>query len=234
MSERRFRMLARELRRRGVAGRHARRAELELNEHYGELLAGALSRGEPLQAAAAAADRALGSDATLIERYASRRELRSRLYRWPVLCTLVPLAGFGLLCVGTMAALVWTLRAVSDIHPLVAPAWLALAVNSSLVVSLQWVLPLVLAGAFTLFARRRHVALGWLLAGAVLECLMAQQMNFGLSVPTAGRGGSASMGIGFRSATFPTHLVIAFAMAALALAPYLLATRRSVDRAPSS
>ena len=231
MTEKRFVELEDALIRHGVAMRHARRASLELEVHYRQLVEEAVARGDAPEQARHVAHDVLGLDQAVIEHYASRRELRGWLYRRPVLCALAPLAGFALLCATTMAMFVVTLQALSAVlQHFVAPRWLALGVNSSLAVALQWLLPLVVAGGFALLARRRRIAWGWLVAEALLVCLLAQQMNVGLMLPTVGHDGSATMGIGFALATFPAHLAWASGMVMLALAPYSVATYRSRAR----
>lgn len=227
MTEQRFRALEEALIRQGVAMRHARRAALELESHHRQLVDDALAHGEAPEGAWRSAHNALGTDEAVIERYTSLHELQGWLYRWPILCAFAPLASFAVLCATTMAALVLTLKALSQIlHHIVAPEWLALEVNSSVGMVLRWVLPVVVAGGFALFGNRRRIALGWLIAGALLVCLVAQQMNVGLMLPTLGHRGSASVGIGFASAAFLGHLVWAIGMVALALMPYSLVTYR--------
>jgi hypothetical protein len=161
------------------------------------------------------------------ERYTSRQELRGWLSRWPVLCAIVPLGSFALLCAAIMTALVQLLRASGPIlHHIVVPEWVALAIDRSVALGLRWVLPMVVAGGFALFASRRRIALGWLLAGALLVCLVAQQMNVGLMIPSLGHRGRASMGIGFTPTTFLRHLAWACGMLALALVPSGIAAYR--------
>lgn len=227
MTEPRFRSLEEALIRHGVAIRHARRAALELEAHHGQLVEDALTHGESPGEAWRRAHDTLGTDETLIERYASRRELQGWLSRWPILCSLVPLASFALLCAATMALLVLLLRASSQIlHHIVVPGWVALAVDWSVAIGLRGVLPMLVAGGFALIANRRRIALGWLIAGTLLVCLVAQQMNVGLMLPSLGHRGIASIGIGFTSATFLPHLAWASGMMTLALVPYGIAAGR--------
>lgn len=228
MTEKRFLNLKDALIHHGVAMQHARRAALEMEDHYRQLVEEALAHDKAPEDAWRIAHDVLGTNTAVIEQYASRRELRGALYRWPVLCALAPLGSFVVLCATTMAALVLTLQTFSHtLHHFVVPQWLAEAINFSIGIALQWTFPVVVAGGFALFARRRRIAFGWLIAGALLVCLVAQQMNVGLVLPTVGHRGSASMGIGFGLATFPDHVAWAIGMAALALAPYCIVTFRS-------
>jgi hypothetical protein len=204
-----------------VAARHARRAALELEGHHQQLFEDALAHGESPEEAWRSAHHALGTDETLVERYTSRGELRGWLSRWPVLCAIVPLGSFALLFAAMMAALVLLLQASGRfLHHIGVPEWVALAIDRSVALGLRWLLPMVVAGGFALFAGRRRIALGWLITGALLVCLVAQQMNVGLIIPSFGHRGSASVGIGFTPATFLRHLAWACAMMALALVPY--------------
>lgn len=234
MTERRFLELEDALIRRGVAMRHARRASVELEAHFRQLVEEAVAHGEPSEEALRAAHQVLGTDQAVIEHYAGRRELRGWSYRRPVLYALAPLAGFAVLCTATMTVLVVTLRTLNGLlHHFVAPPWVAEAVNSLVGMTLQWMLPMVVAGGFALLARRRRIGLGWLIAGTLLVCLLGQQINVGLMLPTVGHGGNASMGIGFAWVTLPDHLARAIGMVGLALAPYFVATYLSrPDRTP--
>ncbi|MHB1872858.1 MAG: hypothetical protein ACYCT1_18705 [Steroidobacteraceae bacterium] len=231
MTEPRFRNLQRVLIRHGVAARHARRAALEMGEHFHALRREALARGEPPDQAARSAHRALGADRVLVERYAARRELRGWLYRWPALYAVVPLVSFAALCALLMSALVALLNGVHLLlHGYTVPAPVAAAVNAALAVFLLWVLPVGVAGGFALLASRRPVALSWLLASTLLLCLTARLMNAGLMLPVPAHRGSASLGIGFSSSHFPHELSAALVTAALALLPYVLATHGSRSR----
>ena len=228
MIETRFANLRRVLIRRGVAARHARRAALELGEHYEQLRREALARGEAPDQAARSAHRALGADSVLLERYAARGELRGWLYRWPALYAFAPLVSYTVLCVLLMGALVVVLDATHRmLHGYTVPALVAAAVNAAVSVFLLWVLPVGVAAAFALLASCRPVAPRWLIASTVLLCLVARMMNAGLMLPVPGHRGSATLGIGFASSHLPSQLTAALVSGALALLPYVLATRRS-------
>ena len=227
MSEARFKRLERALIRHGVAARHARRAALELGSHFQELRRDALERGESPEQAARTAHQAMGSDATLITRYAGQRELRGWLYRWPVLYAFAPVVSFALLCITSMALLVLSLDELhAMLRSIAVPAWVAAAVNSSIAVALLWVLPVLVAAAFAFLASRRPVEPRWLIASALLVCLTARLMNAGLMLPFAGHRGSASLGIGFSFSALPQQLTYALITAALALVPYFLTSHR--------
>jgi hypothetical protein len=231
MSEPRFDQLGRALQRHGVAARHARRAALEMSDHYHQLRLAALARGEPPAQAARAAHEALGEDAVLIERYAGRRELRGALYRWPAVYALAPLASFAVLSVAIMALLVFMLNGLQLIvRHLTVPVAMAMAVNALFVVALQWVLPVLVGAGFARLASRRPVALPWLIASVLLMCLTARLMNSGLMLPIPGQRGSATLGIGIRLRALPLQLTGTLITAALALAPYFIVRSRADRR----
>lgn len=231
MREPRFTHLSRALRRQGVAGRHARRAALEMSGHYHQLRLQALARGEHPEQAARAAHQAMGTDAVLIERYACRRELRGWLYRLPILYALAPVVSFALLCITVMALLVLTVNGLHLVlHHVTVPVAVAAAVNSAVVVVLLWALPVLVGAGFALLASRRPVAPVWLIASVLLVGLAARMMNVALMLPIPGHRGSATLGIGLMILQLPGHLAGVLITAVLALAPYAIARRRSGRR----
>jgi hypothetical protein len=78
-----------------VARRYAHRAEIEIGAHHRDLLEEALARGESAEDARRAADAAIGTDDTLIERFASRQDLQSWSHRFPVAYGFAPILCFG-------------------------------------------------------------------------------------------------------------------------------------------
>jgi len=91
----------------GLAPGAARRAAVEIEDHYRQLLAEGVARGE---GAAMAQDRAalrLGSLHTIVAGYAGRPELLAWSRRWPAICfTVLPLLGYAVLFVATLGLLV--------------------------------------------------------------------------------------------------------------------------------
>ncbi len=85
MSKTRFHRLYGELCAAGVGARHARRAVAELTAHYWQLVDAARARGVPLALAREQADQLIGSDTTLVARYASRPELGAFSHHRPLL-----------------------------------------------------------------------------------------------------------------------------------------------------
>ena len=229
MTELRFRALRRALIERGIAARHARRAALELQAHFEQLRAERLARGAAPGEAARDAHEALGGDRMLVERYAGRDELKSWLCRWPLLCVFGPLASFTAASISLMALLVVALDAIhlTGYHVTV-PILAAAAVNSAVQVGMLWVLPVIVAALFGVWACDRPIPVGGLIGGALLACFAARLMNVGLMLPVAGHRGSASMGFRIASSALAGELTPALMTTAVALAPYFLLRHRSV------
>lgn len=88
-----FEQFARDLRRAGIAERHVRRAELELSEHFDDLVEDAIRSGLDRGDAECRAAENLGDLQIVGETIRSRPELRSWAFRWPRLAlVLYPLA----------------------------------------------------------------------------------------------------------------------------------------------
>ena|ERR1700681_2321579 len=92
MPDHRFENLREALLRAGVAPRHVRRAILEIEGHFLQLVDDGLARGDSEDDAHREARDLLGTDQTLIYRYADLPELRAWSSRWTaVWFTIVPL-----------------------------------------------------------------------------------------------------------------------------------------------
>lgn len=234
MSEHRFGNLQEALIRRGVAVRFARRAMLEIEAHHRDLLEAALCRGESPEQARRSADAAIGTDSTLIERFASRKELRSWSYRWPAGYGLAPILCFAGLGFGLMYALWRTLHAIWP-HSADAKVSAAVAthINFAMSAVFLWLLPISLGMGFALLAYRRRICLRWPIAGILLLCAVAALVNVGFGV----RGGPHPLfleaGIGFAAKTLPEELARALSKAALALIPLAWLKFCAESRRPS-
>jgi hypothetical protein len=197
MARSRFSGLYRRLCAAGVAARHARRAVGELEGHHQQLVAEACARGESSAAAADAADRLLGSDAALIEQFASRPELRALARRRPAWSFgVLPALGLIALVSGLFVAVNWLpALEVSGEHIVDA----ALAVKGLTL----WLGPVLLSVICTALAYRYRMSLRWPLLTVVLVCavgtLIAFQASYDASGPTP--VGSLGLGIGFPPST---------------------------------
>lgn len=219
MNKHRFRLLEVAMIRHGVSLRHARRAALELQCHHRDLVAQALARGETPGQAEQGAHEALGSDAVLIARYASQKELRSWAYRWRAGYILAPLLGFAGAFVAVMLALIAISHGlVAELHHASYPAALSHGIDVAFGVLLLWVIPASIAMAFGALAGRQHIALGWLSAGVVVLSACAAQMNVSFILAGSPHG-SVGAGIGFSTTRLPHELLHALALVALTLIP---------------
>ena len=114
MVEKRFAELFDALRNAGIARRSARRAASEIEDHFNQLTRDAVSRGASESDARLAAHAALGTNQTLIERYAARPELRAWSSRWPALWfMLMPIGCYLALAVLCMTVLVLAMNRMS-------------------------------------------------------------------------------------------------------------------------
>jgi len=231
MSERRFRLLETEMIRRGVALRHARRAALELEGHYRELVDQALARDETPEQAQQSAHEALGSDAVLIDRYTREKELRSWAYPWRAVYLLAPLLGFACLFVAMMAALIAASgRLSTELHHVSDPRALVHDVNLALTVLLLWVMPAVIAMGVGALAGRQHIALRWLSAGIVVLSIITAQMNVRFAITSGSPHGLVGAGIGLSTGHLPYELLHVLALVALTLIPAAWLRRRVMSR----
>jgi hypothetical protein len=231
MSEHRFRLLEIEMLRRGVAPRHVRRAVIELQCHHLDLIDQALARGETPEQAESSADRALGSDTVLIERYARQKELQSRADDWGAGYLLAPLLGFACVFAAVMVALIALLTHFApELHHMRVPAALGRDMGILVRALFLWVMPVAVAMGFGVLAGRQHIALRWLSAGIVILAIVAAQMNVQFVLTGGSPAGLVNAGIGFSTANLLHELLHALTMAALALIPAAWLRHRAMSR----
>ncbi|MDJ0909246.1 MAG: hypothetical protein QNI99_08625 [Woeseiaceae bacterium] len=95
-----FEQFARDLKRAGIAEKHVRRAKLELNEHFDDLVEDAIRNGLDRSAAESRAAESLGELDIVGEAIRAQPELRSWAFRWPRLALVV----YPLACVAALPA----------------------------------------------------------------------------------------------------------------------------------
>ncbi len=95
-----FERFARDLRRAGIAEKHVRRAELELSEHFDDLVEEAVRNGHDRNEAECRATESLGELDIVGEAIRARTELRSWAFRWPRLALVV----YPLACIAALPA----------------------------------------------------------------------------------------------------------------------------------
>lgn len=223
-----FDSLREALLRMGVAPRHARRAALELDTHYRQLVAEGLARGDGEQAACISAREALGTDQALIDRYAEMPELRAWSGRWPAAWfTLVPLASFIALFVVTMAALCLIGAQMSGyLHHVHVSADVSSRIDWAARLLFLWVLPLAVAAAFAVFSYRQRVALHWPVAGIAILCGLASLVNVHVVLTGGVPPGEVGAGIGFSVHSLPGETAHAVAILIPVVVPLWFAWRR--------
>lgn len=231
MSEQRFRNLGEALVRRGVTPRYARRAQIEIEAHHRDLVEDALARGESAEEARRGADAAIGTDDALIERFASRKELRSWSHRFPVAYGFAPIACFGCLGVALMAAVAAGMHAIWP-HPLDGrvSAGLAADINVALISFFLWILPISLGMGFGLLAHRRQISLRWPIAGILLLCSVVALVNVGFGVGSGPEPLFLQAGIGLGTQMLPQEIARALSKAIPALIPLAWLKYRSSTR----
>lgn len=220
MSERRFRNLTEALVRRGVARRYAQRAEIEIEAHHRDLVEEALARGESAASALRSADATIGTVDTLIERFASQKELQSWSHRFPAAYGIAPLLCFGCLGVALFAALAAAGNAIWP-HPHAAQVSTALVrdINVALISVCLWILPISLAIGFGLLAHRQRISLCWPVVGILLLCTVVALVNVGFGVRAGPKPLYLQAGIGFGTKIIPLEIARALSRAIPALIP---------------
>lgn len=241
MSERRFRDLGEALVRRGVARRYAHRARVEIEAHHRDLLEQALARGESAEEARRGADVAIGSDDTIVERFAHREELQSWSHRFPVAYGFAPIVCFGGLGVALMAAVAAATHVIWPApHAARVSAVLVADINIALIALLLWILPMSLAMGFGLFAYRQRISLRWPITGILLLCAVVALVNVGFGVKGGPKPLFLQAGIGFGTKMLPQEIARALSKAIPALIPlawmkYRSSTKfRSTAKDPAS
>ena len=231
LSERRFPNLGEALVRRGVALRYARRAEIEVQIHHRDLVEEALARGQSAEEARREADAAIGTQDTLIEGFASRKELQSWSHRFPFAYGFAPIVCFVALGIALMAAtgaathVIWPHPHEAEIS-----AGLVADVNVALSALFLWILPVSLAMGFGLLAYRQRISLHWPIVGILLLCGVVALVNVGFGVKGGPKPLFLEAGIGFGTKTLPQELARALGKAIPALiALAWMKYRRSVQ-----
>lgn len=228
MPDRRFEYLREELLRAGVVLRHVRRAILEIEGHFLQLVDDGLARGASEDDAHIKARDLLGTDQTLIHRYADLPELRAWSSRWTaVWFTVVPLISFVALFVVTMGMLCLILDHISaylhQVHVLDRASY---RIDLAARIIFLWIFPLSIAGAFAVLAYRQRVAAQWPVAGIIILCGLASLINVNV-VLTGGAGlDQVGAGIGISAHSLPGQMAHVLVIAMLVLGPLWLALRR--------
>jgi len=233
----RFSGIRERLLRGGVSPRHVRRTMEELESHFADLVAARESTGLSHPESEALAATQLGSDDVLVASMLARPELRSWSRRQPWLAFgLLPVLAFAALfvlsIVGFVASLEfaqhslgWVYGRSSGLH------W----VQIGLLVSTQWVAPLLAASATCVLAARRRAAIWWPLSATIVIGLLSAQSTVSVDWPPSAAHGTLSAGLGLSSDTLHLTLAHAALTIALVLIPYFWwqRTHQHVAAAPA-
>jgi hypothetical protein len=228
MVDRRFSELREELLRAGVAPRKIRRAVLEIESHFQQLVDEEVARGSSDHYARSEAHRLLGSNQTLVQHYAARPEFRAWSRRWPaVWFTLVALAAYLALSISSLAVLHTVVEHMSGYlrHMYIAPQ-VTYRIDLAARIVFLWLFPWFVAIAFAVLAYRRRVALHWPIAGIVAISILASLINVTVTLTGGPTPGEYGAGIGFSAQSLPEQVTRAVIIASLVSVPLWLAMRR--------
>jgi len=212
----------------GLAPRAARRAVLEIEDHYERLLAEALARGQATEEAGAHASLRLGDVQAIVADYARRPELLAWSRRWPALCfAVVPLLCYAALFAATLGLLVALGRALDPyLRGIQLSPQATYRIGLTAQILLLWLFPLLVSFSVGLVAHRRRAAL-WLPAMGILAIgILASLANVELTITGGTPSGQVGAGIGFSTDTVPQTLSHALLLTALALVPLWPLSRR--------
>jgi hypothetical protein len=228
MGEQRFAELREALLRAGVAARHVRRAVLEIESHFQQLVDAERGRGSTDAEAPIEAHRRLGTNQVLIQRYAARPELRAWSHRWPAIWfVLLPLITYLAIAGATLLSIVGIARAIAPyLHQVHVSPQVTYGVDLAARIVLLWVFPWCVAAAFAVLAYRRRVALRWPLIGIIVISALASLINVVVMFRGGPNPGEVGAGIGFSTKSLPEHLTRAAILALPALLPLWLGMRR--------
>jgi len=229
MAKDRFQYFERRLCEAGVARRHARRAATEIRSHHAQQVEAARAAGLAPEAARAEADARIGSDELLIERFASRPELRAFSSRRPLLAySVLPMA---VLVVAVVALFTMLATVPGALHlGLQSPTVLRSAI--AIKVLTLWIGPVALSASCTLLAWRHRMALRWPLLTVILVCALGALVNLTATYDDSGPVPAGSLGLGLGFPPPPDQIergVITLAIGLIPLALMALRWRRSRD-----
>lgn len=229
MVDQRFNELREALLRAGVGKRHVRRAVLEIENHFQQLIDEECGRGASDHDARIEAHRRLGTNLVLVQRYTARPELHTWSRRWPsIWFMLLPLITYLIVSAATLMAVLavghGTAPYLHQIH--VAPQ-VTYGIDLAARIVLLWLFPLFVAAAFAVLAYRRRVALRWPLIGIVSISALASLINVVVRFTGGPTPGEVGAGIGFSPESLPGQVMRAAILASLTVVPLWLATRRA-------
>jgi hypothetical protein len=227
MIESRLAALEQALLRAGIARRSVRRAKIEVADHFAQLREAAIARGADAIDAESEAHALLGTNQAVIERYASRPELKALWMRRPALWfALAPVAVYFAVCASTLAGIVLLLTSLkSYLHSTHFSPQVSLSLEFALRFLISWVFPTLVACAFFAVARRRGLPLHWLWVGIASLSVFAACVNVRFALTGGPSPGEIGAGLGLSTETWLTQLARAAGVAALMFVPTWLVGR---------
>jgi hypothetical protein len=228
MLDQRFSELREALLRAGVASRSVRRAVLEIESHFQQLIDEESRRGHGDRDARIDAHKRLGTNQVLVQRYAARPELRAWSRRWPGICfVLLPLIVY-LLVSGAILMMALGLAQVFEpyLHRVHIAPHVTYGIDLAARIVLLWLFPWFVAAAFAVLAYRRRVGLRWPLIGIIAISVLASLTNVDVTLTGGPTPGQVGAGIGFSTQSLPEHMTRAAILVLSALAPWWLGMRR--------
>jgi hypothetical protein len=227
MDRKRFHTLERALCAAGVATRHARRAVAEINAHHAQHVDAARSAGKSAAEAIAEADGLIGDEQMLVERFASRPELRAFSHRRPLLAfSILPLFGLLLAAVGLFAAV----AALPGVVHFEIPGPGVLYSVTTIKALTLWAGPVAISAWCTWLAWRHRIALRWPTITAVLVCALGMIVEMNATYEGSGPTpiGTLQFGLGFPPP--PDQFVRGIITFMIALVPLTMLARIEVAR----
>lgn len=231
MIDSRFRRMRETMLHGGVAARHARRAMLEIDAHFADLVALAIARGSTPQAAREDAHQVLGSDESLVNSFIAQPELQSWMSRhagW--LFCMAPFLSFVAFAVAAFSCVFFFGDSVTAYVRRTHTTPIATAaIDTSAQVLLLWIMPLCISGATAVLAYRQRIPLRWPVVGIVLLCTLAALTN--VSVVLKGyEPGEIGAGFGVSTSQLPAQLARDVVTLTPAILPLIFLARRSRQR----
>lgn len=220
MRSTRFAALGEQLLDAGIAPGHARRAVVELTDHFDDLVAELESQGLVRDDAEAQATARLNPEA-LVAAAIARLDLHSWARRWPLVgCIVFPLGLYGAYVVGSIALMVGGVTIFNHNVGVTLASSPQLQRFAAMYMSgIAWAAPVLAAGTYCSIAQARRAPLGWILIGAVLVSLVGATLNAGLVLPPTGRPGLQA-GVGFSTDALAQPLLRAALTLAIVLPIY--------------
>jgi hypothetical protein len=229
MDEQRFNELREALLRTGVAKHNVRRAMLEMEGHFRQLIAEGCGRGASDHDARIEAHKLLGTNQVLVQRYAAHPELLAWSRRWPAIWfLLLPLITYLAVSAATlMAILIVTDQMAPYLHRIHVAPEVTHGIELAARTVMLWLFPWFVAAAFAVLAYRRRVALRWPLVGIVSISALASLVNVDVTFTGGPTPGEVGAGIGLSLKSLPGQVTRAAILASLTLGPLWLTRRRA-------